>query len=189
MEPEWLAYLRKMAPDLYEQARKEMEYNSVDSQVKGLREANAAWQTAFAELAARRTVGEPFFRGMSPGALNMVTISFNNYQLHNLHWLLTEITNDAEWCQAFNTGDWFGEVPALVAEKVTIPVQSNSERGTARARIQPLPIRMIINCPQCGTQHVDTGEWETKPHRSHLCANCGFRFKTSESFTVGVVKL
>ena len=28
-------------------------------------------------------------------------------------------------------------------------------------------------CPRCDKRHVDRGEWETRPHRTHRCEHCG----------------
>lgn len=47
-------------------------------------------------------------------------------------------------------------------------------------------IPMALNCPACGAQHIDEGEWATKPHRTHLCANCGNEFRPANVSTVGV---
>lgn len=33
--------------------------------------------------------------------------------------------------------------------------------------------RLVLYCPRCGVNHVDEGVWATRPHRTHLCANCG----------------
>lgn len=34
-----------------------------------------------------------------------------------------------------------------------------------------------IDCPNCGETHIDEGEWRTRPHETHLCLECGFKFK------------
>lgn len=34
------------------------------------------------------------------------------------------------------------------------------------------PIRVLLFCPCCKAQHVDQGEWETRPHRVHFCEFC-----------------
>lgn len=33
------------------------------------------------------------------------------------------------------------------------------------------PIPTVLFCPACGKQHVDEGEWATRPHRRHLCVD------------------
>lgn len=37
------------------------------------------------------------------------------------------------------------------------------------------PIRMLIFCPNCGLQHIDYGEWATRPHHTHQCVGQGDR--------------
>jgi len=34
----------------------------------------------------------------------------------------------------------------------------------------------VFRCPECRTFHVDSGEWETRPHNWHLCLHCGVEF-------------
>lgn len=50
------------------------------------------------------------------------------------------------------------------------------------------PIDMVLHCPACHTQHIDTidATWENPPHRSHLCANCGFVWRPADVDTNGV---
>lgn len=56
------------------------------------------------------------------------------------------------------------------------------------------PQELILYCPGCSKQHVDLGEWATKPHLTHLCVNdergpgCGLRWSV-EPFVVGVLSL
>lgn len=76
-----------------------------------------------------------------------------------------------------------------------------------------LPIDMVLYCPQCGRQHIDepTGcdmgmgcseagicyatnngaperctLWTNPPHKSHLCAGCGFIWRPADVPTNGV---
>lgn len=51
------------------------------------------------------------------------------------------------------------------------------------------PIPMIIHCPSCHGQHVDEGEWKTRPHRSHRCSWCDCTFRLANVPTVGVAEL
>lgn len=67
----------------------------------------------------------------------------------------------------------------------------------------PAPINMILFCPQCGFQHIDIAEdedvleseglspgvWKNPPHRSHLCAECGFIWRPADVPTNGVSKI
>lgn len=48
------------------------------------------------------------------------------------------------------------------------------------------PIPLILHCPKCEHQHVDEGEWATKPHKTHLCAFCKHEWRPSDEPTVGV---
>lgn len=34
------------------------------------------------------------------------------------------------------------------------------------------PSKMHLECPKCGTTHIDEGEWATRPHKTHQCQNC-----------------
>lgn len=51
------------------------------------------------------------------------------------------------------------------------------------------PIPMILSCPKCATKHVDTGEWATRPHRTHRCEGCLFEWRPTNVPTVGVREL
>lgn len=52
------------------------------------------------------------------------------------------------------------------------------------------PFDMVLHCPKCITQHVDKprGEWKNPPHRSHLCAKCGFVWRPADVATNGIMK-
>ena len=50
--------------------------------------------------------------------------------------------------------------------------------------VAPVPLRMC--CPWCGAQHLDEGEWATRPHKTHLCLCCWRTFRPREYATVGV---
>lgn len=45
---------------------------------------------------------------------------------------------------------------------------------------------IITRCPTCRVRHIDAGEWKTRPHRTHLCLECGETWRPSESYTRGV---
>jgi len=49
-----------------------------------------------------------------------------------------------------------------------------------------LPIRMLLECPNCFERHIDEGEWATRPHKIHECQACGHQFKVCDRPTVGV---
>ena len=52
-----------------------------------------------------------------------------------------------------------------------------------------LPIRMRLVCEQCGTLHIDKGEFSTKPHHTHQCEECGLVWRPAVEATVGVMFL
>lgn len=61
------------------------------------------------------------------------------------------------------------------------------------------PIDMVLHCPRCHTQHVDSPEydvlgtappavhWNNPPHRSHLCGHCGWIWRPADVPTNGVI--
>lgn len=51
------------------------------------------------------------------------------------------------------------------------------------------PLKMIIHCPECGTQHVDSGIWAEDEHWAHTCKRCGHTWKAAKVATVGVASL
>lgn len=57
-------------------------------------------------------------------------------------------------------------------------------REAADALERPIPVRTW--CPDCGFQHIDEGEWATRPHKTHLCGNCGREWRPAPVSTVGV---
>lgn len=53
-------------------------------------------------------------------------------------------------------------------------------------REEPPPLAVRIVCPECGTYHVDEGEFATKPHHTHACQQCGNVWRPAIVNTVGV---
>jgi hypothetical protein len=51
------------------------------------------------------------------------------------------------------------------------------------------PIRLVMHCPVCTTQHIDKDEWVTKRHKTHLCEVCKHEWRPIDFFTVGVEKI
>lgn len=51
------------------------------------------------------------------------------------------------------------------------------------------PIDMVLHCPACGMQHLDTpnATWLNPPHRSHQCAYCAHTWRPADVPTCGVV--
>jgi hypothetical protein len=61
--------------------------------------------------------------------------------------------------------------------------------AVAEARAAPVP--MILFCPACGTQHVDSDNpnWENPPHKTHRCESCEHLWRPAEIATEGVADL
>lgn len=52
---------------------------------------------------------------------------------------------------------------------------------------EPTPtIPMLLHCPLCNERHIDEGEFETKPHHTHACQECGHVWRPALGCTVGV---
>lgn len=49
---------------------------------------------------------------------------------------------------------------------------------------QAIPMRIV--CPNCGTLHIDEGEFATKLHHTHSCQICGLTWRPAVVYTVGV---
>jgi hypothetical protein len=45
----------------------------------------------------------------------------------------------------------------------------------------------ILFCPECSIQHIDEGEWKTRPHKTHQCQGCLHEWKPFDEYTVGVL--
>lgn len=48
------------------------------------------------------------------------------------------------------------------------------------------PVPVSICCPECGAQHLDEGEWATRPHKTHRCQSCGHEWRPFPYPTVGI---
>lgn len=59
------------------------------------------------------------------------------------------------------------------------------------------PVKMILHCPECHTQHIDGYEpsqgdgdaWLNPEHRSHRCSKCGTVWRPSDRATEGVASI
>lgn len=56
---------------------------------------------------------------------------------------------------------------------------------------EPPPVPMVLFCPNCGRQHIDSpkDEWTNPPHRSHLCAHCAWVWRPADVPTTGVAEI
>lgn len=50
----------------------------------------------------------------------------------------------------------------------------------------PHPVPARLECPKCKVPHLDEGVWATKPHKTHLCLDCGHLWRPANFPTVGV---
>lgn len=60
------------------------------------------------------------------------------------------------------------------------------------AQVATPPIDMILLCPSCGDQHIDSAsppDWTNPPHRSHRCWKCGHVWRPADVATNGVVAI
>lgn len=94
-----------------------------------------------------------------------------------------------------------------IREKVLVAMQYARKQGRWSPSIQvhlpSMPIDMVLYCPACGRQHIDTPElgrlvgkegaiphvevtWTNPPHRTHLCQTCGFQWRPADVPTNGV---
>jgi hypothetical protein len=51
------------------------------------------------------------------------------------------------------------------------------------------PIDILLPCPLCYAPHVDEDEWAHRPHRRHLCLQCGHEWQPANVPTRGVLHL
>lgn len=61
---------------------------------------------------------------------------------------------------------------------------ARSKTMTSEQPQAPIPIR--LQCPECGTLHIDEGEFATKPHHTHACQHCGNVWRPAVVHTLGV---
>lgn len=57
--------------------------------------------------------------------------------------------------------------------------------GAARS-LMAVPHAVWLTCPRCNLQHVDEGEFKTKPHHTHACQGCGLTWRPMVGSSVGV---
>ena len=108
--------------------------------------------------------------------------------------------------------DW--EACIAAAEEVTgLPVDRHTtsiiirevRKWLSEQPAEPVPLDMVLYCPNCGMQHVDEAEelpmampgsafegsagWTNPPHRSHLCHGCGTIWRPANVPTNGVAEI
>ena len=69
---------------------------------------------------------------------------------------------------------------AAAGKSLTLP----PEEALLVVELPPIPMR--LTCPDCGTLHIDVGEFATKPHHTHACQSCGLCWRPAVVCTVGV---
>ena len=68
----------------------------------------------------------------------------------------------------------------LIAEKMAIEILKLQRPEN------PMPIPMLLSCPECKARHIDVGEFATKVHHTHACQACGHVWRSAIVPTVGV---
>lgn len=63
------------------------------------------------------------------------------------------------------------------------------KKGTTQKPFNATPVPMILFCQICNAQHIDEGDWATRPHRTHECQQCRHQWRPSNTSTVGVKDL
>lgn len=92
--------------------------------------------------------------------------------------------------------DWQNGPPLPSYEQAWSAAMKQAETvlGTPVPAMPPLP--MVLHCPECKQQHIDVGEFATRPHRTHRCTaeagngpGCGHEWRPALVRTVGVKEL
>lgn len=100
---------------------------------------------------------------------------------------LDTMSRDAEARRSEPFFQAFARLVAEVKELRALRRESLSAGGVTK------PIPMLLHCPRCDVQHIDLGEWSTRPHRTHLCdklaGGCGYEWRPAMVYTVGVAAL
>jgi predicted RNA-binding Zn-ribbon protein involved in translation (DUF1610 family) len=75
----------------------------------------------------------------------------------------------------------------LLLASVVELVDTTDLKSVAAKHMGSTPIggTMKLDCPNCGKQHIDKGEWATREHKTHLCEYCGHLWKPFPYPTVG----
>ena len=54
-------------------------------------------------------------------------------------------------------------------------------------RLRNAGVPCELFCPSCDLQHLDEGEWATRPHRTHQCQFCSHLWRPFDVATYGVL--
>lgn len=52
--------------------------------------------------------------------------------------------------------------------------------------LEPAPVPIRLNCPECGVLHIDEGAFAACPHHTHACQGCGAVWRPAIVPTRGV---
>lgn len=123
------------------------------------------------------------------GSVRTLTVTFNEYQLSNLLWLLCDLVGyDApgggvEPFTFANTGDWNGEIPnalrmigGAIVDMVRPKHPPNSSVESIRERIsrwRQSPERTVATCFDCEPSRVATGSAQMLSKPAPNCRLCG----------------
>lgn len=78
-----------------------------------------------------------------------------------------------------------GRIPKVDIE-ISVFANGPDLLAKIQRRIVATPQVAVLHCPECSSQHIDSGDWKLIPHRTHLCAHCRTEWKAFEYCTVGV---
>ena len=91
-----------------------------------------------------------------------------------------------------STGKWPaavdgpGHVVYLRSLRYMLAAEARRRRVVGGLLPHPVPAR--LECPKCKVPHLDEGVWATKPHKTHLCLDCGHLWRPANFPTVGVAQ-
>lgn len=89
---------------------------------------------------------------------------------------------------------WPDDGPGIGPSAPRVAAVDAAIAALSRASAEPVPIPMLLFCPNCGLQHIDepderTPDWDNPPHKSHLCHECGAIWRQADVPTTGVAKI
>lgn len=71
-----------------------------------------------------------------------------------------------------HTRPWAEVRRELGLEQSASPEAAPERATRASSNAAEVILAVELACPRCGAAHVDAGEWESKPHRTHKCLAC-----------------